>query len=403
MNQLMTLTGYEYKKILKRKSTWIMIIFALATTLFSCFGDALGTYYVDGKPAYSHYEGILTDRAYARALTGRKLDGELIAEMQKAYGHVPDVTPYSATEEYETYARPYSSIRALVRGVTRYLTDETGEAPDDLKADGSRFYELRDQAVLNLLGEKKLTKAEFKAHMEMNDSLETPFIFRYTDGYRGVLSRMFTVGVLLILTVIACLAPVFANEYSDRTDQLILTARYGKNRALAAKLLAGVSFAVLLSLILLLAESIPALVFYGFDGWNAPLQLVNIMTTYPLTILEGVLVLCGLAVISAVLTAGMTLFLSARLKSAFAVMMVLGTFIILCLFIRVPEQYRILYQLDLSLPLTVLSLDGAFSGYFFVIFGRCFTPYQAIPVIYGIITAILLVCSYRCFKNHQIR
>lgn len=403
MKLLMTLMGYEYKKILKRKSTWIMVLFALATTLFSCFGDALGTYYVEGKPAYTHYEGIITDRAYDRALTGRELNGELIGEMQKAYGRIPD-SPYKmASIEYETYARPYSRIRALVHSVTRYLTDEKGEMINEFDIDGTHFYELRSEAVQKQLEKKKLTQVEYQQHFKMNEKLTIPFTFRYTDGYRSCLSRMYTMGVLLLLTVTACLAPVFASEYTDRTDQLILASRYGKNKALLAKLFTGVSFAALLSLLLLFAETIPALMFYGFDGWNGPLLLVNIMTAYPFTLLEGVIILSGMAVLSAILTAGLCLFLSARLKSSFAVMLLLGTLITGSLFINIKEQYRILYQLNSSLPLNVMSANGTFSDYFFVIFGKCFAPYQALPVIYGIITLILLAGSYRCFKNHEIR
>lgn len=84
-------------------------------------------------------------------------------------------------------------------------------------------------------------------------------------------------------------------------------------------------------------------------------------------------------------------------------MLLLGTLITGSLFINIKEQYRILYQLNSSLPLNVMSANNTFSDYFFVIFGKCFAPYQALPVIYGIITLILLAGSYRGFKNHEIR
>lgn len=43
----------------------------------------------------------------------------LIGELRETYTHAPDVPLYSATEEYQTYARPYSSIYYLVSNVAR--------------------------------------------------------------------------------------------------------------------------------------------------------------------------------------------------------------------------------------------------------------------------------------------
>lgn len=402
MNNLLTLIRYEYKKLLIRRSTWIVLSFTFLITLFSCFGDLLGNVYVEGKPVSTHYEGMITDRSYERVLSGRELDEMLISEMQEAYGHVPEVPLYSATEEYQRYARPYSAIYGLVRSVTREFQNTDDTELDALEVEGSQYYGLRKEALLKRWKDENLTSAEVMKHLKMNEQVKTPFVFGYTDGYNSILSRMYTIGMILTMALAICLAPVFANEFSDKTDQLILTSKWGKNKAILAKLLTGMSFGLIITVFVLLVQIIPTLCIYGFDGWNAQIQLLNVMITYPFTVLEGVLIVSGLAVLSSLLITSLSLFLSARLKNASAVIVAISTYSIVIMFLNIPAQYRFLYQLVKAMPINILNRNGALSDYFILIFGKCVPVYQAVPIIYGVISIFLLISGYRAFKKHQI-
>ena len=108
MKDFWRLTYFEYKKIFKRKSAVIGIIFVYVFSVITCILPIVGNHYVEGSAAESKYEAIKTDKAYAMAITGREIDTELILEMSEAYSHIPEgVENYSGTKEYNTYARPY--------------------------------------------------------------------------------------------------------------------------------------------------------------------------------------------------------------------------------------------------------------------------------------------------------
>ena len=116
MKDFWRLTYFEYKKIFKRKSAVIGIIFVYVFSVITCILPIVGNHYVEGSAAESKYEAIKTDKAYAMAITGREIDTELILEMSEAYSHIPEgVENYSATKEYNTYARPYSEIYRIVK------------------------------------------------------------------------------------------------------------------------------------------------------------------------------------------------------------------------------------------------------------------------------------------------
>jgi hypothetical protein len=96
------------------------------------------------------------------------------------------------------------------------------------------------------------------------------------------------------------------------------------------------------------------------------------------------------------------MFLSAKLKNAFGVITIISIFTMICLFLNISSQYRFLSQLIDILPLKVTSESSIFTDYFYVVFQHCFTTYEIVPVIYGLLSIILLLFSYQSFKNQQI-
>ncbi len=271
MHELTTLIGYEYKKIVQRKSTWITLILATLITLISCFSLLTGKVYVEGKPVYSHYTEMMTNRAYDRALSGRPINFDLIKEMQNAYQLVPEGQLWSATPEYQQYAKPYESIYFLVYDISK----------DVKNFNPNKFYDIRNELILKKLNNRSLSDTEIQKHLELNSKFETPIIYSYTKGYTEVISLFYSLGLTLTMVIAICLAPVFANEHQTRADQIILSSKHGKNSGILAKLLTGISFGVMSAVILLVLQILPTLSIYGFDGWNASIQLFYMTAPYP--------------------------------------------------------------------------------------------------------------------------
>ncbi|MCQ4882177.1 hypothetical protein NE624_18035, partial [Alistipes onderdonkii] len=64
----------------------------------------------------------------------------------------------------------------------------------------------------------------------------------YAGGWADVMA---CIGFLAFAMVAVCvvLTPVFAGEYQDRTDAVLLAARYGRSKLVAAKIVASLLFA----------------------------------------------------------------------------------------------------------------------------------------------------------------
>ena len=68
------LVGFEYKKILYKKSVIVVLALAVITTAISVWGTLMGNYYIGGEVFESNYDAMVKDRSYARALSGREID-----------------------------------------------------------------------------------------------------------------------------------------------------------------------------------------------------------------------------------------------------------------------------------------------------------------------------------------
>ena len=127
MAYLRELYKYEVKKILVRKIVWITLLICMLGIVVTICANLTGTYYVDGEAVDTHYHMFQVDQAYYKALSGRAIDQELLDEMWEAYGRIPSgAERYTLTEEYQTYARPYSDIFNLVWSWTGRMDPERG-------------------------------------------------------------------------------------------------------------------------------------------------------------------------------------------------------------------------------------------------------------------------------------
>src|SRR5699024_8600070 len=119
-------------------------------------------------------------------------------------------------------------------------------------------------------------------------------------------------GFLALAMVAVCVAltPVFAGEYQDKTDAVLLSARYGRSKLVAAKIVASFLFATAyFALCALVVVGVP-LVFFGAEGGGLPLQNLAVTIPYNLTMAQAALIGIGLAYLITLALAALTLALS---------------------------------------------------------------------------------------------
>lgn len=403
MNSFWDLTRFEFRKIFRKKSTVIILLITVLISIFSCGAVLLGDIYENGKPVESQIEAMNKDRSYARALDSRMIDETILLEMSMAYGKIPVNEGYRQTSEYQQYARPYASIYALARqvyGASEPFNVDNAKILTSQKA--KTFYDIRNEIVKSNIQEMNASDATKQKLIELNSQVDTPFEFSYSDGYTRFFTMMYTTGMLVCFVAAILLAPLFAGEYSSGTDQVILTSKHGKGKLILAKLFVGFITALGLSLIFSMLTYFQCMLTYGFDGANAAIQLFRPLDVYPLTMSQLAL-LCIICVMSGtLLTCAINMLLSAKLKSAFSVIILIGILMIVPMFINDPGISVLLSNLMNLLPTNMMALWTQLDAQLFELGNLSIEPYVLIPIFSLVFSIILSIFAYFGFKKHQI-
>ncbi len=404
-----TLYRYELKKIFKRKLTWVMLALFLIITVFSLLSDLIGNSYVNGIPYLSHYEIFLLDRKYERALTGRKIDQKLIDEMVRGYeklSRVTDLAGNTPTDEdriaineaSEAYVRPYKSVHDFLDNASPFSAEEI-ESGAVSEAD---FYENRMNRLQEYWQDFCLTDAEKAFLTQKEQALEKPFTFAYKEGYYVLFNAVYTIGIFLLLLIVVCLSGLFPEEHLRRTDQLLLCAKNGKAPLYLAKIMAGVTFCIGISTFISVFAYVLVFCVYGADGFQSAFQLIYYLFSFSLTAGQAALICYGIIIVTAALTGLIVMLVSELLRNSTATLAVCAGFLILGLFLNIPEQYRVLSQIWDYLPNCFLAVWNIFDFRLVRVFGRFLPAWQIVPVIYLLAGGAIIAAGKPIYEKYQV-
>ncbi|MCM1303917.1 MAG: ABC transporter permease [Lachnospiraceae bacterium] len=398
MNQFGILYRYELKKIVKRRLVQVTFLICLLLVLFMASTELIGKYYVDGQVADTHYHMFLVDREYARTLSGRKIDQQLLEEAVAAYGQIPpDADRYTLTEEYQTYARPYSAVFNIIRSWTQQgLSGVMKWDPDE-----NALYSARSDLLKAAWESMLLSDTEKTYWQEKEAQLEIPMTFYYYDGYSALLNNFAPIGLIVLLFVSITLSGIFPEEHVRKTDQLMLSSARGKDTVYFSKICAGMTVAAVFSLLATMLNGALTLGIYGTDGFGAALQ-IRYDYSYPLTFGQACILVYGILILTAVFMGVLVMILSETLHNGIATLAVSVGFLIMGSMFGIPVQYRILSQLWSALPTSFLDIERIFTIQPVSLFGRCCTLWQAAPLVYLLCGIAAVAAGKRIFAGYQV-
>ncbi len=406
------LIQYEFLKILRKKSTLIVMAASLVITavFFGLPVLRFQTYNQDG--VLRGLEGIQYEKEqYADIsvpLTNEYIAGT-IREVQELFED-PDNVGYDGYEQFlidDAYWDGIAPRESMLNMIARNYADPNESAGyntlTDLDvSDGTDFYQARQDKIEKILNDPSsgLSKEEQDYWRNKNSAVVEPFQYGYYGGWEIIISA-FELLMFAVLAVCIVIAPVFSGEYQAGTDAVILSGKYGKTRLITAKILAALLFGVsAFTLHVIVAFALP-LAAFGIDGRNLPLQINGTTIPYSLTFLEGTLV--NLGVIYLVLTAmiGLTLFLSSKMKSPYLVLIIVVPVLFLPMFLSPNGTSGLINLLIFLTPYQ--SLVPRFGSYISYQVGPAvFDAFTMRAIVYAVLALVLLPLARLGFRKHQV-
>jgi len=410
MRELGILIKFEYIKLFKKRSTWIILLLLLAAGIFGSVEMLIGNDTNNGLSG-TNYENMIKYKKNALALSGGKIDTELIGEVKQANlsylertVNVRDVTKLN--QIYKETIEPYESIMPLLSvgytgdyEATEFLAHLTEENMDN-------FYPLLlERQKQYLKSDYLLTKTEQEKLIEYQAKIDIPFSYSYDGGWQRIRELLDSYGLIFFIFGISiCIAPIFSGEYSNKMDSLILSTKYGKQAEIWAKLIMAFSFTFFVSVIYLLIQLAVVLMIYGTSGANNPIQLILKLknVVYPLDNVELTIIYIVCVVCATLLSTAITCVLSSKMKTSFSAIIISFMLTIIPVLVQIPEKYRILNKIYSLLPSRMIQSKNIFPNYMYGI-GKWLTPaYHFIPLFCILAAAGLAVIAFRGFRNHQV-
>lgn len=357
---------FEYLKIWRRPVTKVLIGFSFAFTII-----ILGVLFSLGTSAYdqsgrkcqgieaiqlqkeymNRQKGILTEEKIQQIIgqyteTTANLDNssqeKYYYDMQNSEQYWKDIQPNYPIYEWiaSVYTGTYSSTVDL-----RILTEA---------AQGSlSFYEARNKKVQEIItginNANQHTQVETVYWQAKNQTVKEPYEYGDYIGWQKFFEGN-SVWYLSIFIICICVTHLFTMEKKTKFEAILLTTKYGRTRIVTAKIGAALLFGTgLYALNTLLAVGVTFL-FWGVDGWNLPVQIYSATIPYSLSFAKAFLLLISINYLILIAMISVTMLLSAKAKSSFQVLVILGAVMLVPSFLEYSATSKFYNHILVLLP-----------------------------------------------------
>ena len=321
----------ELKRLLKTRSTWILMAAALLITLVLCCVNIFGAYYYsyDGESFHA------LDATEMRRIVTESAEGEWTSErIRDVFEQIDEVSANrrgiavegETNDNYEIVTGGNNSGAASIAGYTntflRSIPQVFDVYMDEITPDMAAQYYTQRKAYIEEVMTLNYGPAAAEAALRLDENTTEPFYYEFGFGTGSDTASTLPVSLFAIAVVCSIIcAPVFASDYSTGADDIQRCTRCGCKRLGKSKLLAAMTLSTALYIICTAVFVALTLAVYGDDKTSAQLAL-DALVLIDID-MNGVLVLTLIAGFLSVLAmTAFTLWLSARMRSSVAVLAV---------------------------------------------------------------------------------
>ena len=265
---------------------------------------------------------------------------------------------------------------------------------------------LRNEMQHQMYDSYELSKQENAFWEKQNSKVEIPFSYEYASFYESMLGGqgIYMVCMLLTFFIAMSMVSVFTEEHNRKTDQLILCARFGRDKLYMAKIVAGGLVVFTVNLLFIITAIVGKSFSYGPEGFEAMIQLLGVYW-YPFALSAGetVLIEVGLLFLSSIMVAVFAMVLAEVTRSNVGAMAIVVGGLFLARLVSIPPSWGVLSELWNYIPINMLKIDEGLTDVRLIsIFDMHFTTWQFAPVLYIVLSAIVVWIGSRIYKNYQV-
>lgn len=412
-----SLIKFEFRKIYKKRMN--MVVSCITIFLIAVFGIAN----ITQSYTYNEKGEKVSGKLYVKYMkqiaktSGGELTNEKAQDILAEYQHMVATPGYYegegedghfTDEIYCSYFLPHRQILLDIAHVYDAPGVQTwGSNLDKLSLNDIKpLYEAKKDRFQMILeagsGDWNYTTAEKQYWTKQYDKIAEPVTYGYAEGWSTWFDMAgFFFYVLVGMFII--MSTVYAGEYEQKADHIILTTRYGKSKVIVAKNVAAFLYGFLLSTACILIMALICFGWYGVEGASLPVQSIYFQSTYSLTNVQAVLLYVIMYYLVSFMMIAMTLWLSARMKNGLSVLAVMLLFAFVPIFMNESVTNGLYNHILVLLPYNAIQ-DGGYNTILSYPFGSCVLNYMNMRiVVYLILTVVVVPFAGRAFRRHEVQ
>jgi len=203
-------------------------------------------------------------------------------------------------------------------------------------------------------------------------------------------------GLLLLLVLPVC----FIREREQGTEALLLSARHGPKKAVAAKIAAAAIYVTIVVAFCWMLNIAVNILFAGWDGWQLPIrQLRNYeLSPYPLAVWQYTVIQVVTNWLGCMALAMFTIYLSAVCKSTVTVMFIVGIVFGLPFVVHNLSELSIPWVIKNAGMMETLRVQNIYNRPRFVRHGE-WRMALSLWLFYGHATSLALLCAFGAYRE----
>ena len=234
---------------------------------------------------------------------------------------------------------------------------------------------------------------------------DPPLQYGYGDSWTYFVQLLQFIMVPLGILIVIGVSSVFSDEYSRGTDAIILTTRFGKNKCAIAKIIASLIFSTILVVGIAILNSILFGMKFGFDGWNANIQLNLTALFMQVPVRLSYLGLAGFSIlfswIAMMFLTGTTVLISSLCKTSFVALIISAITFVLPRVIENLFDGSLFQKLLILFPIKTVRISEVLNPSAVFIGDAYNVPYLIVTTAILVLIGSSLI-SYQAFKKHQV-
>lgn len=314
--------GYELKKVILKPLHIKIIIGALIAGILLSGLAVWSVYYVD-QTGTSH-RGLTAPGALTKDKSrwnGPLTDSVLLEVVKKQQDVEVRNKNSGPNPAYGRIGQSYRDIEEYINQTLCYGTDYNPDAINQVSLEtAGRLNELRKENINSLINEYGTTAAKKEYLKRQFAKVRTPLEYEPSDAFRITGPFAAAYGLLLVLVISFLTVGIFSDEMNSESRFVYYSTKYGPTRGAAAKILAVFIIATMLYWSGMLLISLISFGGMGTGGAFAPIQTESPYSMYGINFLERYLLILLSGYVACLFSAGMTLLLFVKTKSAISAM-----------------------------------------------------------------------------------